>query len=187
MSLLTLKNNYRPPTLVEYRGDEKIHTIVLKIMSFVNVSDDRICLYFHNKLVDPSLTFSQVGIVGGAHLLYLIKGEGNDTSSPTDPIIEMLEKGISYTRAKLALEKAKYQVNDALEMVYDDESSFSETDTYSDEDDSTSEFIAPGGLQPTYQPIKSVDVFQPFYQYDSSADFAEEIISDNIKSSDSYL
>ncbi|EDR27187.1 hypothetical protein EDI_245270 [Entamoeba dispar SAW760] len=173
MPLLTLKTNRHSSVLYEFKPNDIINTIKSQIGPKGMTNFDRIVLYFHDKRIDDSLTFSQANIFSGSTLIYLIKGDGK-TMDESDMIIEMLDLGIPYHKATVALSKSNNNLKQAIRLAQEEDSSLDDSSVFSD-DESLSEFI----------PTPHVE--QVTSQFDSSNDYAEEVLSENFKSNESGL
>ena len=184
MPFISLVNDVRAQTLFEFNPEDKIQILRERLSTNTLQPSKNIHLYYHDKPIDDNDTFEKLGIVNGNHILFLIDGEGLKNKQPTRCIIEMLKQGITYKHALRLLSKHSYDVSESLKYAteHDKEFSGSDSESYSDDDDA-SDFV-----MPTYTSLiphkrdGSNNLFG-----DSSTDFAEEIISENFKSSESTV
>ncbi|ELP91308.1 hypothetical protein EIN_153150 [Entamoeba invadens IP1] len=173
MPLLTLKNNRHSPVLIDFEVNDKIKTIKKQIAPKGMTDMSNIVLFYNETELNEEKTFKEMDIKGGSIVVYLIK---NDITKEADKLIQMLNKGIKFHKAKNYLQKTNGNVKDALTLAKNEkDETDDDSSTYSD-DESTSEFVPPQSQHPP-----------TFSQVDSSQDYAEEVLSENFKSGESGL
>ena len=166
MSFITLKNFKFSPVLIEFESKQLIKTIKTQISPKGIENLDDIVFYYNDKKLNENTSFEENNINPGSLIIFLIKNEPK-----SEKIIQMLEMNIPYQKCLTCLTKTKFDVNEALKLVNEDDisdcSSFDEEESISH--DST----------PVLENNK--------YFKDESNDYAEEMLSDYFKSSESVL